>query len=75
MKVNIEIDMTPDELRQTLGLPDVQGFQEEMMTQFVDSLKNSAERREQFLRTLVAGSMEPWQSFARMAGWTGPDRD
>lgn len=75
MKINIEIDLTPQELRQAMGLPDVGGFQEEMMNQFVDGLKNSAERREQFLRMLVAGSMEPWQSFARMAGMPGSDRN
>ena len=31
MKVNVEIDATPEELRRFLGLPDVQPLQEEMV--------------------------------------------
>lgn len=31
MKINIEIDVTPAELRQFLGLPDVAGLQEDMI--------------------------------------------
>lgn len=31
MKINVNVDCTPDEARQFMGLPDVQPFQEEMM--------------------------------------------
>ena len=31
MKVNVNVDCTPEEARTFLGLPDVQPFQEEMM--------------------------------------------
>jgi hypothetical protein len=31
MKVNVNVDCTPDEARKFLGLPDVQPFQNEMM--------------------------------------------
>lgn len=31
MKVNVNVDCTPDEARRFLGLPDVQPFQDEMM--------------------------------------------
>lgn len=33
MKINIEIDCTPDEARKFLGLPDVAGLQERLMQQ------------------------------------------
>jgi len=69
MKINIDIDMTPEELRQTLGLPDVRGLQQTMLDQFIEGLQTSAEQREEFLRTLISGAMEPWQAFAKMAGW------
>ena len=31
MKVNVDIDMSPEELRKLLGLPDVEPLQREMM--------------------------------------------
>jgi hypothetical protein len=37
MKVNIEIDCTPEEARRFMGLPDVTGLQEEMMKGWVSS--------------------------------------
>lgn len=43
MKINIEIDVTPAELRQFLGLPDVAGLQDDMID---------------YLRTRVAGGAE-----------------
>lgn len=32
MKINIEFDLTPAEFRQAMGLPDVEGFQQELMS-------------------------------------------
>lgn len=31
MKINVNVDCTPEEARQFMGLPDVQPFQDEMM--------------------------------------------
>ncbi len=76
MKIAIEIDITPEELRQTMGLPDVQGLQQQMLDQFVSGLQTSSAQREAFMRSLVGGAMEPWQAFAKMAGWkTGSQTD
>jgi hypothetical protein len=33
MKIRIEMDMTPDEARRTMGLPDVAGMQEKLVAQ------------------------------------------
>ena len=33
MKIRIEMDMTPDEARRTMGLPDVSGMQEKLVEQ------------------------------------------
>jgi len=39
MKMNIEIDMTPDEARKFLGLPDVTKIQEKMMAEMEKRMK------------------------------------
>jgi hypothetical protein len=39
MKMNIEIDMTPDEARRFLGLPDVTKLQEKMMAEIEKRMK------------------------------------
>lgn len=31
MKINVEFDLTPDEFRQALGLPDVEAFQQSLL--------------------------------------------
>lgn len=39
MKMNIEIDMTPDEARRFLGLPDVTKVQDKMMAEIEKRMK------------------------------------
>ena len=39
MKLNIEIDMTPDEARRFLGLPDVSKAQDKMMAEIEKRMK------------------------------------
>ena len=39
MKVNIELDMTPEEARRFMGLPDVAPFQAEMMEEMKKRMK------------------------------------
>ncbi|WP_409526267.1 DUF6489 family protein [Nitrincola sp. MINF-07-Sa-05] len=43
MKFKIDIEMTPDELRESLGLPDVTGLHEEMITQIRERMQAGAE--------------------------------
>lgn len=38
MKINIEFDMTPEEFRRAMGLPDVQEFQKELMNKMMDKM-------------------------------------
>ena len=38
MKINIEMDMTPEEVRKVMGLPDVQPMQQEMMAKMQDKM-------------------------------------
>ena len=73
MKINVEVDLTPEELRRFLGLPDVGGIQKQVLEQVTKGIAESAERRDEFLRNIFAGSAAPWQSFFdRMSGMGDP---
>ena len=39
MKITVEIETTPEELRTFFGLPDVQGLQQEMMAQVTENMR------------------------------------
>ena len=41
MKVNVEIDATPEEMRRLLGLPDVQPMQEDLMNRMRDKFADA----------------------------------
>lgn len=43
MKINIEFDMTPEELRRAMGLPDVQEFQSEVMKGMMEKMMSGEE--------------------------------
>lgn len=67
MKINIEIDCTPDEARRFLGLPDVAPMQqrvlEAMESRLVDAISNAdpANLVETWLPLGIKG-IEQWQS-------------
>ncbi len=60
MKINIEIDYTPDEARKFLGLPDVSALQEALMkqveTQMASALKGM--EPEAMLKAWLPAGME-----------------
>lgn len=75
MKVNIEVDMTPEELRRFMGLPDVTGIQQQLLDQFAQRV-TSGEYHDEFLGKLISGSMVPWQNFFNsLAGAGGSSGD
>jgi len=43
MKVNIEVDMTPEEFRKAMGMPDVEKFQEELMTRIRQQMEEGVD--------------------------------
>lgn len=65
MQIKIEIDVKPEELRRFLGLPDVAGLQEDLMSFVRDKLGAAAETLDPStfvkdnLQTLKASA--PWQ--------------
>lgn len=43
MNVQINVDMTPEELRRLMGLPDVQEFNQKVMEQMLEKLQGGVE--------------------------------
>jgi hypothetical protein len=84
MKVNIQIDMTPEEARKFLGLPDVSKAQERMMAEVEKRMKaaidiNDPEAMMRAWMPLGGQGFEQFQRFlfdsARRAAGTRKDSD
>lgn len=43
MKINVEFDLTPDEFRQSLGLPNVEAFQQELIGRIQQQMESGVE--------------------------------
>ncbi len=43
MKINIEFDLTPDEFRRSLGLPDVEAFQQDLLSRIYKQMESGVE--------------------------------
>ncbi len=73
MKINVELDLTPEELRRFMGLPDMGVVHQQLLEQFTKRLSASSDQRDEFMHNLVTGAMAPWQNFFNMmvSGSTG----
>ena len=56
MKINVEFDMTPDEFRKVMGLPDIEAFQKEMMESIITKMQTGEDGYDPF--TLFQPFME-----------------
>ncbi|MDM7481915.1 MAG: hypothetical protein P3W96_007890 [Halomonas sp.] len=43
MKINVEFDLTPDEFRRSLGLPDVEAFQQSLLDNIQHQMESGVE--------------------------------
>jgi hypothetical protein len=66
MKINVEVDITPEELRRFMGLPDVHSMQQNLIDQFAQTLQSSTDQRDEFLQSMFRNAMGPWQTFANI---------
>lgn len=83
MKIKLEFDMTPQELREAFGLPDVQPLHEEVMARIRDKVIEGLDNYDpmNFLaaysnesaRTLQGLQQALWKGFA--GGGKTPDED
>ena len=60
MKITVDVDVTPEELRQFFGLPNVQGLQEEMLKQAQQRLNDSGQA---IFSDLVTGAIQPMLAY------------
>jgi hypothetical protein len=84
MKIRIEMDMTPDEARRMMGLPDVSGMQEKVVAQLEKRVLASLDTSdpESMLKSwfpLGAQGFDQFQRFmwdsARQASGAAPRKD
>ncbi len=67
MKINVEVDLTPEEARRFFGLPDVSPLQEFAIARLREQMEKGADGTlfPELVRSMVSGgiqSMEAWQS-------------
>jgi len=60
MKITVDVDITPEELRRFLGLPNVEGLQEEMLKM---AQKQITESGQTILNDLVTGAVQPMLAY------------
>lgn len=68
MNVKIDLDMTPEEMRKLLGLPDVEAFQHEMLEAIRTKMLEGAEGYDpmKFFQPYLSGSMASWDLFQKL---------
>ena len=70
MKVNIEIDMTPEEARKVMGLPDVSKLQEKIVAEMQKRALAALDANDPqgLLKAWMPGGFEPFQKLWEAAG-------
>jgi hypothetical protein len=74
MKINVEIDCTPEEARSFLGLPNVQPMQEKLLQEMEERISASLqaidpqEMLRQWLAPNLKGLEQVLETFGRMSG-------
>ncbi|WP_295408429.1 DUF6489 family protein [uncultured Thiocystis sp.] len=68
MKVTVDFDITPDEVRKLFGLPDVEAFQRQMMDDIRERMMSGAEGYDpiKLFQPYMAGTMASWDLFQKM---------
>lgn len=68
MKVNIELDMTPEEFRKAMGLPDVQAFQEELMARIREQMEAGVEGYDalSLFKPFISQSFDSMNSYQKL---------
>jgi len=62
MKITVDVDLTPEELRQFLGLPNVERIQEEVLKNAQKYLKDAGASQ---YGELVASAMQPMMAYQK----------
>ena len=75
MKISIDVECSPEEARQFLGLPDVEAFQKSMMALVQERLTAQISEMdpEALMKNWMPAGVQAWETFqdAFMKGFTG----
>ncbi|GLR65278.1 DUF6489 family protein [Marinospirillum insulare] len=68
MKVNIELEMTPEEFRKAMGLPDVQPFQDDLMRKIREQMEAGVDGYDplSLLKPFVSQGFDSVSSYQKM---------
>jgi hypothetical protein len=70
MNFKIDLDITPEEIRRLMGLPDIQAFQEELLTQIRQQMMAGAEGYDpqSLMRPFMNQTLASMETFQKMFG-------
>jgi hypothetical protein len=73
MKVNVDIDLTPEELRKLLGLPDVEPIQREMMEKLRNRMIEGLDGYDpvKLLQPYLTGTIASWDILQKLVSVAG----
>lgn len=73
MKVNVDVDMSPEELRKLLGLPDVEPLQREMMDKLRKRMIEGVDGYDpvKLLQPYLTGTLASWDFLQKMISTAG----
>ena len=64
MKINIDMDITPEEMRRLFGLPDMQPLHEEMLDKMKEQMKDNMDPAK-LVENYLQGSFNSMEAFQR----------
>ena len=67
MKITVDLDITPEELRKLFGLPDVEAFQRQLMDDIRDRMATGAEGYDpiKLFQPYLSGTLASWDLFQK----------
>ncbi|WP_295389215.1 DUF6489 family protein [uncultured Thiodictyon sp.] len=70
MKITVNFDITPEEMRKLFGLPDVEAFQRQLMDDIRERMMTGAEGYDpvKLFQPYMAGTMASWDMFQKFLG-------
>jgi hypothetical protein len=80
MKVTVDVDITPEEMRKLFGLPDVEAFQRQLMDDIRERMNAGVEGYDplKLFQPYMAGTLASWDYFQKLMTSlpaTGPKTD
>jgi hypothetical protein len=67
MKITVDLDITPEELRKLFGLPDVEAFQRQLMDDIRERMAAGAEGYDpiKLFQPYLSGTLASWDLFQK----------